>query len=60
MDAPATLQITYANYRVIRDAAAGTTATYTVYRHDGSECCRGVSWADVEQIIHQDQAGRPN
>lgn len=63
---PDPLQISYGDYTVIRmpDSPTGhdPSATYTVFRADGTSVCCGVAWADVEQMIAQDeeQRGEPH
>ena len=57
MESP--LRISFANYTIIRlpPAADGGEPLYVVRRPDGSQCCDATTWAGVEAVITQDQAG---
>lgn len=59
---PDPLSISYGDYTVIRIPDAphitDSPATYTIFRADGTSLCCGVSWAEVERMIDDDEARR--
>lgn len=51
------MMVMYNAYRIVRQDggdAGVRRALYFVQRPDGSECCRGATWAQAERAIRRD------
>ena len=51
------MMVLYSAYRIVRQDGGDLgvrRALYFVQRPDGTECCRGASWAQAERVIRID------
>ncbi len=60
---PQAINITFGKYSIIRippTQPVQETPRYIIYQPDGSVCCQGVTWPEVEVAIEHDaDAARP-